>query len=335
MPPLAIDPAPPTHPRLGMGCAEIGNLHRAIDEAEARAVLDAAADAGITLFDTAPGYGNGLSELRTGAFLRDRAGTGLSVSTKVGRWLVPGAGGGGRDFFAAPLPFEARFDYGYDGIMRSFEQSLLRLGRSSVDMLFVHDLDAANHGDALETHCRALLDGGLRALDELRCAGDARRIGVAVNEPAIGARVLRDAAFDIALLASSYTLIDQPALDAFLPLAQTRGVEIVIGGVFNSGILATGATPGARYDYVEADARIAARVDAIERVCRGRGVPLAAVALQFALAHPAVSTVLIGTSRAERIAANTAALACQIPAALWTDLKAAGLLRTDAPVPQD
>lgn len=313
-------PTPPIPSRLGMGCAEIGNLHRAIGEAEAYAVLEAARTAGITLFDTAPGYGKGLSELRTGAFLRDRPGEGLTCSTKVGRYLVPGTGQNARDFFAAPLPFEGRFDYSYDGVMRSFEQSLLRLGMTSVDRLFVHELDGGNHGDALETHCRALLDSGLRALDELRRAGDTRQIGLAVNQPDVGARLLRDAAFDVALLASRYTLIDQSALDDFLPAALERNVEVIAGGVFNSGILATGAAPGARYDYVEANAAVTARVAAIEAACRRHGVPLAAAALQFTLAHPAITTALIGTSRPERIGENVTALACPIPEALWDEL---------------
>ena len=327
-------PTIPANPcsRLGMGCAEIGNLHRAIDEADARLVLEAARVAGITLFDTAPGYGKGLSELRTGAFLRDHPDAGLTCSTKVGRYLVPGQGRNARDFFAAPLPFEGRFDYSYDGVMRSFEQSLLRLGVTSVDRLFVHELDAGNHGDALETHCRALLDGGLRALDELRSAGDTRQIGVAVNQPDVGARLLRDARFDVALLASRYTLIDQSGLDAFLPLALAQGVEVIAGGVFNSGILATGAAPGARYDYVEADAAVAARVAAIEAVCRRHTVPIAAAALQFTLAHPAITTVLIGTSRPERIGENVAALTHAIPEALWDELAELGSPRANAVV---
>lgn len=321
-------------PPLGMGCAEIGNLHRAIDEAEARAVLEAAVAAGMTLFDTAPGYGNGLSELRTGAFLREHRGAGLKLSTKVGRYLVPGRGTNERDFFAAPLPFEGRFDYGYDGVMRSFEQSLLRLGVTSVDMLFVHDLDAGNHGDGVEAHYRTLMNGGMRALDELRRTGAACRIGAAVNEPDIGTRMLRDGAFDTALLASRYTLIDQSALNDFLPLAQARGIDVIVGGVFNSGILATGATPGARYDYVEADAGIAARVAAIEALCLRHAAPIAAAALQFTLAHPTITTVLIGTSRAQRIASNRAALAHRIPLDLWSDLQAADLIRKDAPIPR-
>jgi D-threo-aldose 1-dehydrogenase len=329
---FAMQPLPTTSiaSQLGMGCAEIGNLHRAISEPEAYAVLEAARVAGITLFDTAPGYGNGLSELRVGAFLRDHPGEGLTCSTKVGRYLVPGSGSGIRDFFAAPLPFEGRFDYSYDGVMRSFEQSLLRLGVTAVDCLFVHELDASNHGDALETHCRALLGGGLRALDELRSAGHTRQIGLAVNQPDVGARLLGGAAFDVALLASRYTLIDQSGLDEFLPLALERDVEVIAGGVFNSGILATGAAPGARYDYVEADAAVAAQVAAIEAVCWRHSVPLAAVALQFTLAHPAITTVLIGTSRPERIGENMAALACAIPEALWNELADLGSPRANA-----
>jgi D-threo-aldose 1-dehydrogenase len=321
---------PAAHPiasRLGLGCAEIGNLYRALSEAEAYAVLDAGRAAGITLFDTAPGYGNGLSEIRAGAYLRDHPGAGLRLSTKVGRYLVPGKGRNTRDFFAAPLPFEGRFDYSYDGVMRSFEQSLLRLGMTSVDMVFVHDLDTGNHGDALEHHYHALIDGGLRALDELRRAGDARAIGAAVNEPAIGARMLADGAFDVALLASRYTLLDQSALDAFLPAAQARDVTVIAGGVFNSGILATGARPGARFDYGVAGADVVARVGRIEAVCARHGVPLAAAALQFTLAHPAIAMVLVGASRPERVADTAAASVHPIPAAMWAELRDEGLVR--------
>lgn len=319
--------------RLGLGCAEIGNLHRAIDEVAARATLDAAAAAGMNFFDTAPGYGSGLSELRTGAFVRDHAAAAPILSTKVGRYLVAGANSGRREFFAAPLPFEGRFDYSYDGVMRSFDQSLLRLGVDKVDILFVHDLDTPNHGAELARHYRAMMDGGLRALAELRDGGAVRLIGVAVNEPAIGARMLAEAAFDVALLASRYTLLDQSALDDFLPVCAARGVRVVAGGVFNSGILATGARQGARYDYVAADAMISARVAALEAVCGRHGVALPAAAIQFVLAHPLVASVLVGTSRPERIAGYAAAFTEAVPAGFWTELRAAGLIDDRAPLP--
>lgn len=326
-------PVLPTADRLAFGGAEIGNLHRAIDETEARAVLEAARGAGITLFDTAPGYGKGLSELRIGAFLRDHPAEGLRISTKVGRNLVRGRDEGRREFFAAALPFAARFDYSYDGIMRGFEDSTARLGRVRVDMLFVHDLDTGNHGVETERHYRALMDSGLRALDALRRSGDAGAIGVAANEPAIGARMLADGDFDIALLASRYTLLDQSGAADLLPVAASRGVSVIAGGVFNSGILASGALPGARYDYVAAGDAVTGRVRAIEAVCGHHGVPLAAAALQFVLAHPGITQALVGTSRAERIAEMTAALRHPIPSAFWDEVRAGGLVDPAVPLP--
>lgn len=319
--------------RLAFGGAEIGNLHRAIDEAEARAVLEAARTAGITLFDTAPGYGKGLGELRLGAFLRDHAGAGLRLSTKVGRRLVRGAQPGAREFFAAALPFAGLFDYTYDGVMRSFEESMLRMGVTRCDELYVHDLDPGNHGEALAGHYRDLMAGGLRALAELRAAGDAGAIGVAANDAGFGARMLAEGDWDVALLAARYTLLDQSALAAFLPTAGRRGVRVMAGGVFNSGILASGAGAGARFDYRAAPAEVQARVAALQAICAGHDVALAGAAMQFALAHPAIARVLVGTSRPARIAETVAALARPIPPGFWADLRAAGAIPADAPLP--
>lgn len=332
---METDPAPAfaIASTLAFGGAEIGNLHRAIDETEARSVLEAAAAAGMTLFDTAPGYGKGLSELRIGAFLRDFAGKGLRLSTKVGRHLVRGTDAGRREFFAAPLPFAARFDYGYDGIMRGFEQSMTRLGVTRTDLLFVHDLDQGNHGDATEAHFTALMDGGLRALEELKRCGDAGRIGVAINQPDIGARMIAGADFDVALLASRYTLLDQSGLTDLLPLAVKRGVSVLAGGVFNSGILASGAVPGARYDYVEAGDATMRKVAALEALCVRHAVPLATAAMRFALAHPAIDQILVGTSRASRIAETVAALRHPVPSAFWAELRDRALVERAAPLP--
>jgi D-threo-aldose 1-dehydrogenase len=319
--------------RLSFGGAEIGNLHRALDEAQARAPMAAATAAGINLYDTAPGYGSGLSEMRVGAFLRDRPAGSFVLSTKIGRYFVPGRGKRKREFFCAPLPFEARFNYTYDGVMRSFEQSQLRLGMTRVDILLVHELDNGNHGEALAGHYRDMMDGGMKALAELRDAGDVTLLGAAVNQPEIGTAMLVDGDFDVALAASRYTLLDQSSLHTLHARAIERGVRIVAGGIFNSGILATGAREGALYDYVPAEAAITARVAQIAAVCARHGVPIAAAALQFALAHPAVASALIGTSRAERIAQNVALLAIAIPADLWRELREAGLIDAEAPTP--
>jgi len=319
--------------RLSFGGAEIGNLHRALAEDEARAPMAEAAAAGITLFDTAPGYGCGLSELRVGAFLRERPAGSFVLSTKIGRYFVPGRGKRRREFFCAPLPFEARFDYTYDGVMRSFEQSQLRLGMTRVDILMVHELDNGNHGEALAGHYRDMMGGGMKALAELRGAGDVTLLGAAVNQPEIGAAMLADGDFDVALAASRYTLLDQSSLHTLHAQAAQRGVRIIAGGIFNSGILATGAREGALYDYVPAQEAITGRVSQIEAICARHGVPMAAAALQFALAHPAVASALIGTSRAGRIAQNVALLATTIPTDLWRELREAGLIDAEAPTP--
>lgn len=319
-------------PRIGFGTAEIGNLHGALTEAEAQRTLAAAADAGIGFYDCAPGYGAGLSELRLGAFLRDRPRDSYVVSTKIGRIFAADAAAP-PGLFAGPLPFRATFDYSYGGVMRSFEQSTLRMGLTRIDMLFVHDLDRRNHGAAFEEQYRSALDGGMNALAELRRAGDIGMIGAAVNEGDVGARMLADGDFGIALLASRYTLLEQDAARDFLPLARRRGIGVIAGGVFNSGILATGATPGARYDYVAADAGVLARVDRLQEVARRHGVALPAAAMQFVLAHPAIVALLIGSARPERIARNVAALAAPIPDEFWSELLALGLLAAGSPVP--
>ncbi len=313
---------------LGFGAAEIGNLGRRLSEADAQAVLAAAWAAGFRMFDTAPGYGAGLSELRLGAFLRDQPRDAYVLSTKVGRTCEAGEAPPG---FAAPLPFAERFGYGYDAVMRSFEQSTLRLGITRFDLLLVHDLDRRNHGAAFEAHYREALDGGMRALVELRRAGDVRSVGVAVNEGDVGARMIADGDFDVALLASRYTLLEQGALAEFLPATQARGLPVLAGGVFNSGILAAGPT----YDYRPADTDILARVGALRTLCERHHVRLAAAALQFVRAHPAIGPVLIGMSRPDRAADSLALLDEAIPSGFWAELRASGLVAAMAPLPID
>ncbi len=321
-------PPDPSALPLGFGAAEIGNLGRRLDEAEAQAVLAAAWAAGFRVFDTAPGYGGGLSELRLGAFLRDKPRDAYVLATKVGRCLSAGEAPPG---FAAPLPFAERFGYGYDAVMRSFEQSTLRLGITRFDLLLVHDLDRRNHGAAFEAHYRDALDGGMRALVELKRAGDVQAIGVAVNEGDVGARMIADGEFDVALLASRYTLLEQTALDEFLPVAQARGLPVLAGGVFNSGILAAGST----YDYEPAGADILARVDRLRALSGRHRVRLAAAALQFVRAHPAIGTVLIGMSQRGRAADSLALLGEAIPPAFWAELRACALVAAMAPLPID
>jgi D-threo-aldose 1-dehydrogenase len=319
---------------LGFGGAPLGDLYGVLDDDAAIAAVETAAGAGITLFDTAPLYGRGLSEHRIGTALRRRPRASFVLSTKVGRVYDPApAGVRDRGGYVGGLPFEGRFDYSRDGCLRSLEQSLLRLGVASVDIALVHDLDPWAHGSALDTRIREVLEGAWRALSDLREQGVVRAIGLGVNDAAVCTRFAREASFDCVMLAGRYSLLEQPAL-AFLDLARERGIGVMLGGVFNSGILATGPVPGAKHDYRDAPPDVLARVGHIEAVCRAHGVALAHAAVQFPLGHPAVSSVVLGAVTPGEVARNLDAFLRPVPAALWRDLVAEGLLSADAPLPR-
>jgi D-threo-aldose 1-dehydrogenase len=225
-------------------------------------------------------------------------------------------------------------DYSYDGTMRSVEQSLLRLGTDRLDLLLIHDVDIWTHGvDAIEDRFREAMAGAYVALDRLRSEGVVAGIGIGVNEAEMCVRFAQAGSFDTMLLAGRYSLLEQPALAHFLPLAQQKGIAVMLGGVFNSGILATGAVPGAKYNYQDAPPDILARVANIERVCEAHGVALPTAALHFVLGHPAVVSVVLGAQKPEEVERNVAALSGQLPSALWSDLKAQHLLDPEAPVP--
>lgn len=318
---------------LGLGGAPLGNLYQAVDEAEAERVVDAAWQGGIRYFDTAPLYGSGLSERRMGRALARRPRGEYVLSSKVG-WLI-GPGSGLRDdgLYVDLDGGSRRCDYSYDGTLRSLEASLSRLGLEYIDIVYIHDLDTAGHGAALAERYSEALNGAYRALARLREEGVIGAIGLGVNEWQVCDRLLADADPDCFLLAGRYSLLDQSALASLLPACARRGVGVVVGGAFNSGILATGAVSGARYDYKPATAEIMARTARIEVMCRRHDVPLAAAALQFPSFHPAVISVVPGARSAVEIAANLALFERAIPPALWQELRAEGLLRADAPVP--
>jgi D-threo-aldose 1-dehydrogenase len=319
---------------LGFGCAPLGDLYTRIDEQQARATMAAALAAGITLFDVAPLYGHGLAEHRLGAVLRERPRDRFVLSTKVGRWMNPRASRGDGSGYVGGLPHQAIVDYSYDGTMRAYEQSLLRLGLDRIDVLLIHDVDVRTHGgDAIDTRFAEAMDGAYRALARLRDAGEIRAIGVGVNEAEMCARFARAGDFDCMLLAGRYTLLDQRALDDFLPLAEQRGIGLMLGGVFNSGILATGPVPGAKFDYSDAPEAILERVRAIEAVCARHRVPLAVAALRFPFGHPAIASVVLGAVTADEVTRNVTSFSASVPAQLWRDLVASGLLREDAPLP--
>ena len=319
---------------LGFGCTGLGNLYKAQTEEAAMATVEAAYAAGIRYVDVAPLYGFGLAEHRVGAALRRLPERPL-LSTKAG-WRLSSRrraaeGGSVSDaLFPGAAPFQARIDYSYDGIMRSFEDSLQRLGTDHVDILLLHDCDRRNHGDAYPERFAEVMNGGWRALQSLREQGAVRAIGAGLNEWQACEDFARQADPDCFLLAGRYSLLDQSSLDSLLPLCAQRGIGIVIGGPYNSGILATGAVPGALYDYAPASPAILERTRAIEAVCATHAVPLRAAALQFPLSHPTVASVIPGARDPAEVEENLRFITHPIPHALWTDLAAAGLLRADA-----
>jgi len=290
------------------GGASLGNLYEAVSNENAMATLDAAWSAGMRYFDTAPHYGFGLSERRFGDYLRTKPRDSYVLSTKVGRLLkpvpqdqVPNLG------FVDPLPFNLTYDYSYDGIMRSVEFSYARLGLNRIDILYVHDIGVYTHGIELtRIHLAQLLDGGLKALEELKSAGTIAAYGLGVNEVEVCLNVMRRAPLDCILLAGRYSLLDRSAEAELIPLCRDKQTSLVIGGVFNSGILATGPRPGAHFDYGPAPQDVLDKVAAMEEIARQDGYPLAAAAMQFPLAEPCVATVLIGSAKASSIERNMA-----------------------------
>lgn len=324
---------------LGLGTAALGNLYAPVDDDAARAVVDAAWSAGMRFFDTAPYYGFGLSERRIGDALRARARQDFYISTKVGRLLEPvpaHAGDVSRHNFHSPMPFEPFYDYSYDGIMRSYEDSRQRLGLARIDLLLVHDIGRQTHNGQHEAQLRSLRLSGYRALEALRDAGEVAAIGLGVNEWEICDEALDWGDFDCFLLAGRYTLLEQSALNRFLPRCADAGTSLIVGGVFNSGILAVGTRGedgGRYYDYGPAPVKVIERVAKLEAVCDSWSVDLAAAALHFPLAHPQVTTALCGARTPRELASFIELYLTCIPAGFWQDLKDAGLIATDAPVP--
>jgi D-threo-aldose 1-dehydrogenase len=315
--------------RLGLGTAPLGNLFQPVPDRQAAATVARALELGVLFYDTAPLYGYGLAERRLGAALAGVPRDSYALATKVGRLLVHGADPDpsqfhdGRPFYRQTPDVAPVLDFSAAGARRSLEESLSRLGLERVDVLHIHDPD--DHPDQA-------LGGAYRALDELRAAGVVGAIGAGMNQAPMLARFAREARFDCFLLAGRYTLLDQSALDELLPLCAEKGISIVAGGVYNSGLLAD-PRPGATYDYVPAPAALVERARAIGAMCARHGVPLKAAAIQFPLGHPAVAVVLAGCRSAAELEENVAMFELPVPEALWTDLRAAGLLAERVPVP--
>lgn len=328
--------------RLGFGAAPLGNLYQSLTDEQASSTVETALANGIQYLDTAPYYGFGLSESRLGSVLAPGISRAeLVISTKVGRVLVPttSAAPVRHGFVSAPA-LEPVFDYSYDGVMRSFDESLKRLG-TTIDILFAHDLGPLTHGADHPRRFREFMDGGYRAMAELKAAGQVKAIGLGTNEWQICEAALKLGDFDGFLLSGRYSLLEQSACETFLPLCAQRGVSVILGGAFNSGILATGvATPAIAsgkqpvyYNYEPAPQHIIDRVAQLERLCAQFNVPLAAAALQFPAAHPQICSVLAGLASPLQVQQSTAWMNVEILPEFWQLLRTRGLIHPAAPTP--
>jgi D-threo-aldose 1-dehydrogenase len=320
---------------IGLGTAPLGELFDKVADEEAAAIIGAAWDGGVRYFDTSPWYGRGLAEHTLGHALYRKPRDQYVISTKIGRVLRRPLGPNAiKDQWLGGLEFQTVFDYGYDGVMRSFEDSLQRLGINRVDVLLIHDLDPWDHNPAsLNAYLGQLKTSGWKALAELREAGVIGGIGAGFNSMGSIPRYLDLFDIDFFLLAMRYTLLEQDVLESEFPRCAERGVGIVVGGGYNSGILATGAVPGAMYNYAPASPEILERVKKIEAVCARHRVPLPAAALHFPLGHPIVASIIPGAISRTQVERNLAAFRHPVPADLWAELKSEKLIRADAPTP--
>lgn len=321
--------------RIGLGTAPLGNLFAVVSDEEAVDTVRRALALGVRYIDTAPHYGNGLSEHRVGATLRGIPRERFVLSTKVGRLLsADPAAPRNQHGYVGALPFSQRFDYSYDGALRSIEDSLQRLGLARIDIALIHDIDVFTHGpEDQPTRFREAMGGAYRALARLKSAGAIGAIGLGVNDWGVCLEALKHGDFDGFLLAGRYTLIDQSALAELLPACQRRGSGIILGGPYNSGILARGAVEGATFDYRPAEPAVLERVRGVSALCSAFDVPLQAAALQFPLGHPAIATVLPGARSATEVEANIRFAAHPIPGDFWRALRDAGLIAPEAPLP--
>lgn len=318
---------------LGVGSAPLGGLYADVPTAQALDMLNTAWDLGLRYFDTAPMYGLTRAEHLVGQVLRDKDGSHV-LSTKVGRLMTTERAG--RALPPAPpknpldpgwwngLPFREMFDYSYDGVMRSYDDSQQRLGLDRLDILYVHDIGRVTHGELHDHHWAALTrGGGFRALQELKAAGNIRGFGLGVNEWEVIRDALEETDLDLCMLAGRYSLLDRDAGETFLPLAQARGVSLVLAGVYNSGILAAPKGGRTKFNYADADPAIIAQVEALRGVCDDYGVPLAAAAIRFPMRHPATTCVVIGAKTAAQLKQNVEWFDTDLPGAIWADLDTA------------
>jgi D-threo-aldose 1-dehydrogenase len=324
-------------PRLGFGGAGLGHVFDTVTDDDAAATVRAAWDSGVRYYDTSPWYGRGLSEHRIGRELYLKPRDEVIVSTKVGRLfrapIDPTGFAQSQRAWPTGLQFAHHFDYSYDGVMRSYEDSLLRLGMNRIDLLIIHDLDRTSFqsDELVRAYLNQLATGGMRALSDLKRDGRIKAIGAGVNRIGTIGPFLEMLDLDFFLVALPYTLAEQPVLDEEFPLCAARGIGIIIGAPLASGILATGPVPGARLNYREPTPEEAERIRRMEAVCASYNVPLAAAALQFPLHHPLVASVIPGGFAPSHPTRNAETVRVDIPDALWASLKDEGLLRRDAP----
>jgi D-threo-aldose 1-dehydrogenase len=316
---------------LGLGTATMGASRINISQHDGEAIVAAAWDAGVRYVDTAPFYGVGAAEHRVGDAMRGKPRADWVLSTKVGRLLRPKTDTApSPDGRLSPMPFTPIYDYTHDAIMRSVEDSYQRLGLASIDILYVHDVGVYQHGEELNAvYMKQLRDSGYKALEELRRTGTVSAIGIGVNEKQVLIDAMAFGDWDAFLLAGRYTLLEQAPLDDLIPLCQSRGTSLVIGGPLNSGILAGRDT----WNYAEAPPEIVARVQKIAAVCKSHNVPLPAAALQFPLANPVVAAIIPGPRSAAEFNENLPLFTMKIPPGLWSDLRNENLLHPNAPVP--
>lgn len=324
---------------LSMGGASIGNLYREISDTQSHTVLQTAWDMGLRYFDTAPFYGKGLSEHRMGQFLKNKDRATFAISTKVGRLLQPLAKGQApdADMFINALPNTVVYNYSYDGIMQSVEHSLNRLNLDTIDIAYVHDIGTLTHAHTHHSHMKDLTyGGGFKALHALKADGTIGGFGLGVNEKEVCLEALQHTDLDTILLAGRYTLLEQDSLDDLLTVCEKRCTEIVIGGVFNSGMLATpNRTENLMYNYAPAPKHLIHHMHALQQICEGHNTPLPAVAIQFCYAHPIVQSVLIGTATVDKLTTNIQWANHPIPDGLWHDLRNSGLIDKNATLPID
>ncbi|AFZ28205.1 putative oxidoreductase, aryl-alcohol dehydrogenase like protein (plasmid) [Cylindrospermum stagnale PCC 7417] len=312
--------------RLGLGCTSLGGMYEDISEEQAFELVHRSLSLGLNLFDTAPFYGSGKSEERLGKALAEIPRDQFVLATKVGRTLIPTLGDDrGKKIFVNPLPFRPVFDFSYDGVMRSFEESLTRLKSDRIDIVHIHDPD---------DHYQEAIESAYPALEKLRSQGVIRAISVGMKQWQMLVRFAHEGDFDCFLLAGRYTLLDQSAMSKLFPLCIKKNISVILGGTYNSGILATGVQSGAKYDYAEAPPEIVDRVRRIEAVCDHYQVSLKAAASQFALAHSAVTTIIPGAASVKQMNENFNLLQQNIPDDFWTELQAKKLINQDAPLPK-